>query len=143
MTLLRLFENAANTIKNVMKSIKIIICLFIICFSVVAQTEKQTIIDKKNTIGIHIAPSFLIQYNGLIPFGGHLFYSYFGIEFSRKLKGQWSLCSGVERLAFINKHSIPKRRYLPSEVPEYRTNYFFWLCTSIPILLKHDFENGV
>lgn len=86
-------------------------------FSLYCQTE----IEKKNTIGLHVAPGV----GGVIEWGG--IYSEIGIDYSRKIATHWSLCFGFEEIAVIS--------YYKGE------NNFQWLLTSLPVQLKFDLQN--
>ena len=82
--------------------------LLLTCLSAInvySQTEtadKKTIINKKNTIGVHIAHSK----GNFVGYGLSGTTFCMGIDYSRRLTERWSICSGLERVAINVKEDF-------------------------------------
>ena len=124
-----------------MKKIKLVI-LLIVAFT--ANLYCQTETDKKNTVGLHIAPNYwpvVHSFEHSISLG---------IDYSRRLSSRWSILGGIEEIGFISKNKVKYTSWeeedglhasvtsKPRKIPGIDAGIL-----TIPVQLKYHFNNHV
>lgn len=124
-----------------MKKIKLII-LLIVAFTVNLYGQIET--DKKNMVGVHIAPNYWPGNNG---FERSIS---FGLDYSRRLSSRWSIFGGIEEIGFISRNKIKNTSWEDedgmhvSATSKHRKILGFNAgIITIPVQLKFNFNNHV
>ena len=128
-----------------MKKTAFLLILFFLVVNLYSQTET----DKKNTIGVHVAPG---TFTGA---GVWIKTTYgVGVNYSRRLSDSWSFYSGLESHAFFHKGSGSKSTitFIGEDGQEIERTLINksrldWTITTIPVQFKHhgkrvDFKFG-